>query len=299
MIPNFPDFKHIEWSDKADVEQFTNEFPPYSDFNFVSLWSWNTREKMKVSQLHGNLVLLFYDYLTETPFLSFIGKNRLADTSNALIEYSLQKFQVGYLKLIPEAVAVQLCQEQFCICPDEDSHDYIFSVAYLRNIGNLANASNPAARFYKKYIRLYPHHTVKSYSRKDIPADECIDLFKRWAKVKCLNHLELNEYSAFVKFINNTENSNTIVAIYDGNAMIAFAAVETVSTEYAIGHFLKADKSYAGINEAMHVHVCEHLFSNSVPYWNYEQDLGIPQLRQSKKKYKPVFYLKKFIVQKR
>ena len=38
------------------------------------------------------------------------------------------------------------------------------------------------------------------------------------------------------------------------------------------------------------------LHDMNIPYYNWEQDLGIPGLRYSKEKYKPIFYLKKFTV---
>ena len=299
MLPHFPEFKNIEWTDRHIVEQFTKNFPPYSDYNFVSLWSWDTRDKMKLSVLHGNLVLLFYDYMTEKPFLSFIGANMVSCTAQTLMEYSLIHFQEPCLKLIPEAVAALLCNEQFVLVPDEDSHDYILSVPYLCSIKNLSGDSDLAARGLRKYLKKYPHHKILTFSGGDIPADDCIELFKNWAKVKCLDHCELNEYSAFVRFITKAENDNIILGVYDDGVMIGFAAYEIVSSEYAIGHFLKADSSYKGIYEALNHFVGCQLAAKDILYWNFEQDLGIPQLRQSKKKYKPVFYLKKFIVQKR
>jgi hypothetical protein len=254
---------------------------------------------MKVSQLHGNLVFLFYDYLTESPFLSFIGNNMLSETVRTLLDYSAHYFKEPCLKLIPETVAVELCTEAFIVTPDDDSHDYIFSVQHLRNLDKISGGSDEAARCLKNYLKLYDTHTIRTYSGNDIPAKECICLFKEWAKMKSLNHLELNEYSAFVRFITNAENGNTILGIYDGNVMIGFIAYEIVSKEYAIGHFSKANTKYRGIYEALLFYMSERLQALDIPYYNFEQDLGIPQLRQSKKKYKPVFYLKKFTVQKR
>jgi hypothetical protein len=253
---------------------------------------------MQLSQLHGNLVLLFYDYLTENPFLSFIGKNCVAYTASMLIEYSMQKFQEPSLKLIPECVAANIQCPHFVIAPDEDAHDYILSVSYLNSLDRLPTSQNQAARYYKRYMESYSHLQVTTYSAWKIPVEDCICLFKRWAKIKGLNHVELNEYAAFVRCINNKENNNSIVAVYDNETMIGFAAYELVTSEYAIGHFLKADSNYKGLNEVLHYFVSQKLAEQNILYWNYEQDLGIPQLRQSKQKYKPVFFLKKYTVQK-
>ena len=153
VLPQFPDFKKLEWTDRHSVEQFTKEFPPYSDFNFVSLWSWNTKDKMMLSQLNGNLVVLFYDYITDTPFLSFIGRNKLSETAHSLIEYSTHHFQEPSLKLIPEIVATQLCSEHFAVEPDENSHDYILSVPYICCIKDLSSESDLAARYLKKILK--------------------------------------------------------------------------------------------------------------------------------------------------
>jgi hypothetical protein len=49
MLPEFPKFKSIEISDKEDVEKITKKYPPYSDFNFVSMWSWDIKGDMRVS----------------------------------------------------------------------------------------------------------------------------------------------------------------------------------------------------------------------------------------------------------
>ena len=81
MIPEFPEFKKLELSDKEDVEAFTKKFPPYSDFNFVSMWSWDIKGEMRLSILNGNLVVRFTDYITGDPFYSFLGNNKTNETA--------------------------------------------------------------------------------------------------------------------------------------------------------------------------------------------------------------------------
>ncbi len=39
MLPQFPQFKPLELTDKSDIEAITKQHLPYSDFNFVSLWN--------------------------------------------------------------------------------------------------------------------------------------------------------------------------------------------------------------------------------------------------------------------
>ena len=89
MIPTFPNFKKLEISDKKEVEEYTSNFPPYSDFNFTSLWAWDTNEKRMISKLNGNLVVQFTDYITCEPFFSFLD---YSSHSNTIIVKVNEKF---------------------------------------------------------------------------------------------------------------------------------------------------------------------------------------------------------------
>ena len=55
MIPQFPKFKHVEVTDREAVETHTHRFDPYSDFNFTSLWAWDTSNERMISELSDSL----------------------------------------------------------------------------------------------------------------------------------------------------------------------------------------------------------------------------------------------------
>lgn len=57
MIPAFPDFKKVEVSDRGVVEAHTHKYDPYSDFNFTSLWAWDTSNERMISESNGNRIL--------------------------------------------------------------------------------------------------------------------------------------------------------------------------------------------------------------------------------------------------
>ncbi len=102
MLPEFPNFKKLELTDKEDVEKITSKFPPYSDFNFISMWSWDTKGEMRISQLNNNFVVRFTDYLTGEPFYSFLGDNKVNETAEALLELSKKEKVMPKLQLLPE-----------------------------------------------------------------------------------------------------------------------------------------------------------------------------------------------------
>ena len=77
VIPAFPDFIPLSHEHKGAIEHFTRNFPPYSDYTFPSLWCWDLEEQCELSALHGNLVVRLTDYVSNAPFLSFIGVNQV------------------------------------------------------------------------------------------------------------------------------------------------------------------------------------------------------------------------------
>jgi hypothetical protein len=159
MIPEFPNFKKLELTDKEGVEKITSKFPPYSDFNFTSLWIWNIDDKMTISELNNNLIVVFSDYLSGKSFISFIGKNKIPETISELIKFSEKKYQTSFLKLIPEEVANVISKSMFKIEPDRDSYDYIYSLANLANMNNWSQ--NTSGKSIRRFLKSNSNYTVK------------------------------------------------------------------------------------------------------------------------------------------
>jgi len=206
MIPEFPKFKPIELSDKEDIEKMTQKYPPYSDFNFVSMWSWNIHNKVLIAKCNKNLVILFSDYITGKHFLSFIGENKVTETITELLEFSKKHYNAEFLKLIPEETINVMPETIFKSEADRDSYDYIYSVTDLANMSNWSK--NSSGKRIRKFIRSNPEYTVKQSSINEIPKEEYREIFKKWAKDKNIeNHFELHEYKAFEKFL-EIDNKN-------------------------------------------------------------------------------------------
>ena len=132
MIPKFPEFKTLEITDREEIITYTSKFLPYSDFNFTSMWSWDIDGKIMVSDLNGNLVVNFSDYVTSEPFYSLIGSSNIEQATQLLIDLSREKKVRTQLKLIPEEVAVVASAANGLVVEeDRDNFDYIFSTESL------------------------------------------------------------------------------------------------------------------------------------------------------------------------
>lgn len=297
MIPEFPKFKKLESSDKKDIEIFTSEFPPYSDFNFFSMWSWDVHHKMMISQLNENLVVLFSDYTSGDNFLSFVGDKKIIETTSQLIAFSEKNYKKNYLKLIPEELFLHFKGSNFKVRAERDSFDYIYLVEHLSGMKHWIK--HASGRGIRKFIKKYPDYSVKESSLEGIPKHEYEKMFEKWSKSKEIaNHFELNEYKAFKRLIETNDKNIKFISIYIDGVLAGFSVYETLPNNYAIAHFSKADiKDYPGIYDLLNWEESNFFHKQGVKYLNWEQDLGIPGLRYSKTKYKPAFFLRKLHIE--
>ena len=142
QLPQFPIFKKLEFFHKIAIERITHAFPPYSDFNFTSLWVWDVESQRMVSELNGNLVVRFTDYGTSEPFISIIGIERITESVHTLIEYSLSNGLPASLLLMPKSTVDQILSPAIAICEDRNNHDYIYEIQHLATFkGNKLESS--------------------------------------------------------------------------------------------------------------------------------------------------------------
>lgn len=297
MLPHFPRFSKLELKHKTPIEKITHQFPPYSDFNFTSLWTYNTDDSIEVSSLNGNLVVRFTDYISLKPFLSFIGKKDIHQTAQTLITYSNQVQLEPYLKLVPESVilATPTLTKDFDVVEDHDNHDYIVSAIDITHLPEekYKRKKYLVERFKNKYPGFYTE-----FINLDDPRNRrmIIDLFVRWEKNAKKSRKDTeNELTAITRLIDHHASLNVYaLGIYHNTQLIAFNLYEITHGNFGISAFQKADKTFTGIYAYLSHASAHHLHSLGCTHINYEQDLGIEGLRLSKQLWKPVYYLKKY-----
>ncbi len=296
MLPEFPKFKPIELSDKEAVEKITSKYPPYSDFNFVSMWSWDIKGQMRISALHGNLVVLFTDYLTSLPFYSFLGNNKVNETVEELLQMSKNEGLKPELKLVPEDSIKGLDGGRFHIAEDRDNFDYIYEVESLMEMSSdKFGKKGQHSRFFKKNFM----HEIKVLDLKSpLVKNELINLFNDWAADKDRTSTDYfkNEFSALSRFLNYSESINFFaIGIYLEEKLISASITENTHSIYNLGHFQKSlTSSFKGLNDYLMNELAKMLNERKITYMNCEQDLGLLGLRESKESYLPSHYLKKF-----
>lgn len=297
MIPEFPKFKKLELSDKEAVESFTSKYLPYSDFNFTSLWSWNIKDQMQISKLEGNLAVKFNDYVTGKPFYSFLGAENASVAAQKLLDLSASEGLVPELKLLAEETVKVINPDTFIISEDRDNFDYFLAIERLKNFegGKFVSKRNYLKQFKNAYT---PEIKVINLSDQSIK-DQIIKLFNLWKAHKVLKaSYNRHEFESLSRFLQLPSYKSFIsIGIFLENKIIAFWLLEKINADTCISHYEKADSwKYRGIYPYLVNETAKILDKQKIKYINFEQDLGIAGLRESKKSYFPYGYLKQFTI---
>jgi hypothetical protein len=298
MIATYPDFSKLSLEHKDQLARFTAKFEPYSDFNFVSLFSWNTDGSAEVAILDGNLVIRIPDYLDGHPVYSLLGDNRI----DASVETLLQS--VPKLELVPEAVIQKLEQPGlYAIAEDENNFDYVYDVSHLIHLKGShfkkkRNKNNVFVKEHEGYELVVK--VVKDLDVAHIEALQQVD--RQWAQIasrdkgdilaerKALDRL-FESFSAFELII---------VEVVVDNEIKAFSVNELLASGYALCHFEKAlTTHHEHLNTFLTIEVAKKLHEAGCEFMNWEQDLGLEGLRRSKQSYHPIRMLKKYTLSRR
>lgn len=297
MIPKFPQFISLSVKHRPHIEKHILRHPPYSDFNFTSLAAWGGEETY-LSELNGNLVIRFRDYITKQPFYTFIGVNKINDTIRSLLDESCKNGLHPKLKLIPEAAlkADPKVLESFEVTEDRDNFDYIYLLEEAKEFKGKKHRDK--RNFINRFKKLYPSF----YKRVDLAdskiQESILTLFHHWQKLKGINDDEIeNELLALRRVLKFSKDLNLIcIGIYINDNLSAFSINEVLIDGYAMNLFEKADTTYQGIYPYLRHITAIHLLELGSKFLSHEQDLGIEGLRKSKMSYNPHFFLKKYTI---
>jgi len=284
---------------KSEIEAVTRRFPPYCDFNFASLYVWDIDDDTRYAVVDDNLVLELRDNKNRAPLYSLLGSSGVADLAHELIARSVADGYGGTLGVVPEEVACALQKDQrFEVTPDPDNDDYVMSVPRLAT-----TLTGSRAAELKRFERAFPGAVVEHVSLGSRSGCERVAaLFETWARSAKPTDDPLlfdEDRRAFDRALANAGRLGleAIAIALEGDTLVACEILQILRpSPYAISHFQKIDRRVSGVSAFLNQSVARSLQKRGVELINFEQDLGVPGLRNAKRSYDPVGYLKKFSV---
>ncbi|MDQ5952469.1 MAG: uncharacterized protein QG626_597 [Patescibacteria group bacterium] len=295
MRVEFPDFVALTEDHRFDLEIANQGLPPYSDFNFTSLWSWDIKNETRLTYLFDNLVIVMTDYLSGEPCHCFIGRNRVQDTARVLLDHRKSLGLAPVLKLVPEEIAVNIDTDTLSTHEDELNFDYILSIEKLTTYpgSTLKSHRNLITKFSKSFsveVRVLPIHEA------DVQFT-LISFFEQWVENRRKSPSEtINEFIAFQRFFKLAPCPKLVgLGFYVENCLIGFTLNEVLQDDMIMIHFEKANPAtYPGAYQVVMQETAKYFHLQGRRYINYQQDLGIPGLKKAKSSFDPHRYLKKY-----
>lgn len=296
MITQYPEFTKLSIDLKPEIKQITSSYAPYSDFDFTSLFCWDTNDSTGVSLLNQNLVIRLPDYLTGETVISILGEHLMDESITKLLSDGHS------LHLIPEiSVAALKHPDLFIVTEDRDNFDYIYELKALVDLSGKKYKlkRNKANNFMRSYEESLDLKKIRFGVSDDLLLAK--EVFMKWAKERQRSPLDIdNEYTAIARALDFASQLNLMgVLVYINDLCVGFSINEIIDEKYAICHFQKAILEYEHLDVFISNLVAKELFHYGCTYVNWEQDLGIEGLRQLKSSYQNYGYLKKYTVETR
>ncbi len=299
-LPLFPEFTPLRLHHRHLITRFTKDFPPFADYTFASLYSWNVRRIVALSNLHGNLVVRFSDDQTNKTFLSFLGTYKPERTIAMLLQYAETHRYLPTLSLIPQSVVDALpidVRLRYDVCEDRDNDDYVLSVQELCRFN--ANKFRQRKTNYKKFVQTYGDRItsgVIDLTAPGIPA-AVESLLASWRKARGKSRdVTRNEFLAIRRCLAHDQRLGIqAYGTYLDGDLVALNLFE-VQDDMAIGHFMKVNTEYRGVSEHLVHQFARYLQTQGVSHINIQQDVGIEGLRAYKLSYRPEYFLKKYTI---
>lgn len=212
-----------------------------------------------------------------------------------------EKHGFTHFHLVPgEYVAahdIQVLNQSFQVLEDEDLADYIYKTEDLAELKGkkYSKKRNLINQFLKSHVD-QNRVEIHDMTRNDIP--ECIALLNWWSEDRDVfsspNPWSVMEHHAAFNAISTIETLGYkgVVLRIDGEVK-AFGLGSMLTKNLGGFHFEKADSNIKGLYQYFDRQCVRRLFQG-VPFINKECDMGEPGLRQSKRSYYPVDYVRAF-----
>lgn len=292
MIPEFPEMKPVEITDRDQVNRYLEaDQPEICELTFANIYIWRHREKPQLTLINGNLCI-FCQPPDEAPyFLEPVGDNCLEETVEVCLSAAprLSRVSEKFLEKI---------RARYNTREDRDNFDYVYSTEELANLkGKKYDGKRNLIRKFEQ------NHGGEIRSLTESEIGGCLKLVERWEASSPEENRTMDERGraaalAIREALVNFESLGLSgkVAIIDGQVE-GFCLGEKLNRETAVVHVELASREIAGLHQFLN-RECARTIWKEYKYINREQDAGIPGLRQAKLSYHPAFLVKKYDISK-
>lgn len=290
-VPNYPAKRPLALDDKPMLDGiFSGLQPRISEFTFANLYLFRSVHAYCLTMVGDALVVMGKGYAGDGYFLPPLTGDIAAALSVLLNDgLTLYGADEPFVERYFQGGNVDVAAER-------NSFDYL----HLRS----EMAELPGNRFHKKKNRINyfaRRHAYQVELYADSHREGALQLLDEWYRVRSEvasgSLLPETEATRDALAMAGQLGLAGVVVLVEGKVR-AFVLGEMLNSDTSVCHFEKADPFLDGLNQLADREFNRLLFADCI-YVNREQDLGEPNLRESKLSYHPVELIKKYKVRAR
>lgn len=288
-------FRPITLSDLSLYRQYAVREVEASDLSFISLYIWKDSYQVKLAEYKGYLLLLC-TYQGETYFLPPLGQTPevLLPLLEEMVTY-LHRQGLPFKMKAVSAGTGKFIQDnlpgRYLLTPDRKNWDYIYLTKDLIEL--------KGRKYQQKRNHINKFKQVYDYSYEPLTQEyieDCIETFEAWAADKGDSPTVREERLALMEALQNLNALPLTGGVLKVNGRVeAFSLGSLLNRETALIHFEKANQRLSGIYSVINQHFVEKAWFMT-KYINRENDMGVPGLREAKRRYHPARMIEKFVI---
>lgn len=277
----------------AEYSAFIQDFYlEVSDLAPPSLFLWRDSFQVQIDQTADYAVLLC-TYHEATYCLAPLIKPGVDPTPvlQRIHAYFHRQNQAAVFRAVPRELLSLFPTDRYRIIPDRTYWDYLYRTKDLIELRG--RKYQQKRNHINRFQQLYPF-AYHSLTPEHFPA--CLRLFEHWAAGKTgqpeveEERLALKEAFEHFSLLNL---KGGVLAVY--GEIQAFAIGSRLNRDTAVVHFEKANAEFSGIYAVINQLFIAREWADT-KYINREDDMGLPGLRQAKRRYHPFRMVEKYTV---
>lgn len=289
-IPEFPQLKPLEFSDKALLEEYFKKYPTsLSEYTFTNFFVWRRADLTELTLINGDLCFLVTAPDKNRYFMMPFGCNKMEETLLKCLETAPKVVRLS-IDFIDRYVK---SNKYFAVEEDPDQQDYVY---LSKDLIELKGKRYDGKRNHLNYFLRTRTFSYQKMSKEHFA--QCSELNDIWCKEKKRESELFPNIECEAEVVKEALANFSALGLTGGVILIdgkikAFSIGEKLTADTAVIHIEKADPTIRGLSQLINREFVRNEWANFT-YINREQDMGHPGLRKAKMSYHPVKLEKKF-----
>jgi uncharacterized protein len=278
----------LELSHREVIQKILTDMKvSFSEYSFTNLYLFRDIHKYFINDFDG---YTFIEGITRDGREYSMPLFAADDAAMVLLEKMLDEGRMIFP--INETLAMHFKEKGYDVEYKEEDSDYIFTTDKL--------ATYPGRYLHKKRNLMKQFMEQYSWYTNSINAEnihEALTILEQWQKDTGLSSEETDYLSCKEALVHFDDLGLSGTLYYAEGSLAGFLLGDKISNDTYALHFAKGLTKYKGIYQFMYNVFAKEL-EKECSFINFEQDLGIPSLKQAKESYQPDQMAHKYRIKK-